>query len=132
MLLDIIATFVAAGPLLAERTRQRKEDEHQHRIAEQKRYEEKQHRKREDNRWRRFVDIARGWREADLARGFLAALKNSEIESDQQIDGRSIEDWLNWAEERLQSADPMNHGAGAIFKSIASVNEWNYIERSRE
>jgi len=29
-------------------------------------------------------------------------------------------------EERLKTADPLSHGAGAIFTSVSSLNEWSY------
>jgi hypothetical protein len=126
LLPDIVATFVAAGPLLVEQRRQREEAEHQRRIAEQKRYEEEQRRKRDNNRWRRFMDIAHQWRDAEIARGFLDALKKTRADLDREVDGRSVRDWITWAEERLRSADPLNNGAEAILNSVASVTEWTY------
>lgn len=126
LLADIAAVFMAAGPLLVDRRRQREEEERQRRLAEQKRYEEEQRRKRDDNRWRRFVDIAHQWQDAKLARDFLDALKQMAMDQGQMAGDRSLDEWIAWAEERLKAADPLNHGAGAIFNSVSSVNEWNY------
>lgn len=128
LLPEIVATIMAAGPLLVEQRRQREEAERQRRIAEQQRYEEQQRRKRDNNRWRRFVDLAKDWRELELARAFLAAVKQAEIDREKEIGGRKLGEWLSWAEERISMTDPINAGAEALFDSIASVNEWNYRE----
>lgn len=42
------------------------------------------------------------------------------------LDDRSLAEWFAWAEERIREADPLTHGADAVFRSVASVNEWNY------
>jgi hypothetical protein len=126
LLPDIIATLVAAGPLLVERRKQREEEERQRRIAEQKRYEEQQQRKLDDNRWRRFVELAVQRREAEAARQFLEALKSLNVNLQNEIAGDSIADWIAWVEQRLLRSDPLNHGADAIFESIAQVTTWTY------
>ena len=125
---DIVATLIAAGPLLVEQRLQREEAERQRRIAEQQRYEEQQRRKRDNNRWRRFVDIAKDWRELELARAFLTAVMQAEIDQEKEVGGRKLGEWLSWAEERISTRDPIDAGAEAIFNSVASVNEWNYPE----
>ncbi|WP_155831122.1 hypothetical protein [Hyphomicrobium sp. 802] len=126
LLPDVIATLVAAGPLLVERRKQREEEERQRRIAEQKRYEEQQQKKLDDNRWRRFVELAMQRREAETARQFLNALKSLDIDQQHEIAGHSIADWISWVEQRLLRADPLNHGADAIFESISQVATWTY------
>lgn len=54
LLPDIVATFIAAGPLLAEQRKKREEEARQRQLAEQRRYEEQQRRKLDNNRWRRL------------------------------------------------------------------------------
>ena len=44
-------------------------------------------------------------------------------------DGKSVADWLDWAEAKLKEADPMTRGAEGIFDSIADITEWSYQER---
>jgi membrane protein involved in colicin uptake len=126
MLPDIVAAFVAAGPLLVVQRRQFEEAERQRQMVERQRYEEQQRRKLEHNRWRRFVEIAREWREARTARAFLQALKTAEMDLQQEITGKSAADWIAWAEASLVHADPLNHGADAIFSEIARVTAWTY------
>lgn len=123
---DIVARFVAAGPLLAEQTRQRQEAERKRQAAEQRRYEEQQRRKLDDNRWRRFVELAQQRRDAETARTFLEALKVASIDVKQEIAGAAIADWIAWAEERLIRMDPLSHGVDAIFETIATVTAWSY------
>jgi len=126
LLPDVVATLIAAGPLLIEQRRQREEAERQRRIAEQRRYEEQQRRKRDNNRWRRFVDIAGDWRDLELARAFLTAVKQTEMDHEKEIGGRKLGEWLSWAEDRICTADPISAGAEALFDSVAAVTEWTY------
>jgi hypothetical protein len=123
---EIVATFVAAAPLLAEQRRRREEAERQRLIAEQRRYEEEQRQKLDNNRWRRFVELARQRRDAEAAHAFLAAVKAANINPEQEVAGNSIADWIAWAERRLAHADPLNQGVGAVFEAIAKVTTWTY------
>jgi hypothetical protein len=107
MLPHIVATLVAAWPLLVVQRREREEAERQRQIIERQRYEEQQRRKLEHNRWRRFVEIAREWRDAQTARAFLQALKTAEIDLQQEITGKNAADWIAWAEASLVHADPL-------------------------
>jgi hypothetical protein len=79
LLPDIVATFVAAAPLLVEQRKKREENERLRQIAERQRYEERQRRKLDDNRWRRFVEFSKQQREAELARDFLQTLRPYEL-----------------------------------------------------
>jgi|ERR1700730_1315893 hypothetical protein len=126
LLPDLVATFVAAGPLLVEQRRQREEAERQRQIAERKRYEEQQRRKLDDNRWRRFIELAQQRRNAEIARAFLEALKTTNFDPQREVAGNSIADWIAWVGGRLSDADPINYGADAIFEAIAKVTTWTY------
>ena len=42
------------------------------------------------------------------------------------IDGCGVEEWIAWAEEWLQLADPMANGVDSIFKKVAAVTDWIY------
>lgn len=126
LLPEITTIFVAAGPLLAEQKRYREREEQQRRIAEQKRYEEEQRRKLDANRWRRFVEIAHQWRDAEIARAFVAQLKRLDFDEDEEVAESRLGDWVTWAEEHAESADPMNRRIGRIFGSVGKVTTWSY------
>ena len=123
---EIVATFVAAGPALIEQTKQRKEAEVLRREAEHRRYEEQQRRKQDDNRWRRFVEMSQTWRELELAGHFLSELRAQNIDPEAQIDGRSVQDWIAWAQMQLTNRDLVAAGPKRIFEDIASVTSWTY------
>ena len=126
LLPDIVATFVAAAPLLVEQRKQQEEAENQRRIAEQQRYEAKQRRKLDDNRWRRFVEFAELRRETEMARAFLEELKSSGIESEEKKRDRCAGDWIRWAEQRLVDVDPLARGVKGIFENVSHVCAWDY------
>ncbi|WP_141105775.1 hypothetical protein [Rhizobium sp. R693] len=126
MLPDILATFVAAGPLLVQQREDREAAERERQIAEQRRYEEQRHRKRDANRWRRFRELAQNWHDLAAVRDFLAALRSMNVTPIAEIDGRSVDEWIAWAEEWLQRADPTAGGVGSVFERIAEITDWTY------
>lgn len=126
MLPDILATFVAAGPLLVQQRKEREAAERERHLAEKRRYEEQQRRKRDANRWRKFRELAQDWRELATARDFLMALRSVATDSSVEIDGRCVEEWIAWAEEWLQRTDPTANGVDGVFKQVADVSDWTY------
>lgn len=126
MLPDILATFVTAGPLLVQQRKDREAAERERRLAEQRRYEEQRRRKRDSNRWRRFRELAQDWYELAAVRDFLTTLRSMDAPQSTLIDGRSVEEWIAWAEEWLHRADPTTKGVDGVFKQIAEVHDWTY------
>lgn len=126
MLPDILATFAAAGPLLVQQRKDREAAERERQIAEQRRYEEQKRRKRDANRWRHFRELAQNWHELAVVRDFLTALRSTDITPAAEIDGRTVEGWIVWAEGWLQRADPISAGAERMFEQVANVDDWTY------
>ena len=131
LLPDIIASFVVAGPFLTEQTKKRREIERQRHIAEQKRHEEQQQRRRDENRWRRFLEIAQQWKDAELAREFLLNVNKESLDFERDISGTSLGEWIAWAEQRVQEHDPLLGNVEEIFGLIASVTEWTHYGQDR-
>jgi len=71
---EILAVLAVAAPLL-ERRRQEAEQAERRRWEEEKKRREEHERQQDRNRWRRFIEFAKLWQEAQLARDFLAALE---------------------------------------------------------
>lgn len=126
MLPEIVGVFIAAGPLLVQQRREREAAERERQLAERRRYEEQQKRKRDANRWRHFREMALDWRELAAARDLLSMLRSIDVDLSVEIDGRSVGDWLVWAEDRLKRADPTANGLEGLFKRIAEITEWSY------
>jgi hypothetical protein len=126
LLPQIVATFISAGPKLAEQRRQREEERRQWELAEQQRREDQQRRKLDDNRWRRFVELAHQWRAAETARQFIDALKDAGIDPDQHIGDTRAADWIAWAEDRLLKMDPLERGTTDVFRMVAKTTAWTY------
>lgn len=89
-------------------------------------YEEQRRRKRDANRWRRFRELALDWHELAAVRDFLAALRSMDVTSAAEVDGRSVEEWIAWAEEWLQRADPTAGGVDGVFEQVAEIADWTY------
>ena len=122
---DILATLLAAFPLMVAERERRAEQERLRQIEEQRRYELQRQRKLERDRFRRLLEHAGRWRDAELARGFVAELRAAIPDLSAVIDGRLVSEWLDWAEERASLHDPLANPLG-VFESIAEVNSWTY------
>ena len=123
---DIVAIFVAAGPLLVEQRRCREEAERERQIAERRRYEEEQRCKLDANRWRRFTEIAQQQRDYALAREFLDAIKSTNPNPQLQVGDSGIAAWIEWAEKRISETSPLAYGAEAIFNAVSQVHAFTY------
>ena len=124
MLPEIAATFLVLGPLLAERTRKR-EEESRLREERQRQLElDRQRKQQDDNRWTRFVQVAEAWRQTELAREFIAKLRELDLPNAEPVDGRTIPEWLDWAEGKAMARDLVGQGAEAIFADLARVSAW--------
>ena len=126
MLPEIIATFWAAIPLLAEQTKERELAEQHRREAERLRQEEEARRHLDDARWRKFVELSEMARQADLAREFLASIRRAEPELNEPVGADSLGDWIGWAEEQLLKRDPLRQNITQVFFEIAKTDQWPY------
>ena len=57
-------------------------------------------------------------------RDFLTALRSMDVTLTAEIDGRSVEEWIGWAEEWLQRADPTAGSVGGVFEQVAEITDW--------
>jgi hypothetical protein len=126
MLPEIVATFVVLAPLLAERTRQREEAVRRWEEERRRAEEERQRRREDDNRWRRFLEIASDWKQAALAREFIAALRGGDVGANELVDGRSVAEWIAWAEDRAAAMDPTGKATRLLFADVSEVSAWTY------
>jgi len=123
---DIVAALLLAAPILKERRRQHEEAEKRRLEAERRLYEEQQRRQKDDNRWKHFVGYAHRWREAEIARQFLAALEGKLENDGATFDGRPANEWVEWARDRLAKYDPLVAGVAPVLQDIAKVDAWTY------
>jgi hypothetical protein len=126
MLAQIVATFLVLAPTLAERSRQREEASRRWEEDRRRAEEERQRRREDDNRWRRFLEIAGDWKQAALAREFIAALRAGDLGANELVEGRSVAEWTAWAEQRAAEMDPTGHGLEELFADVGAVRAWTY------
>ncbi|MDF0541232.1 hypothetical protein PX699_02660 [Sphingobium sp. H39-3-25] len=126
---DILATMLAAFPLMVAEREQREKAEERRRIEEQRRHELEQQRKLDQNRFRCLLEQAGRWREAELARSFVAALRAAIADPTVEIDDRPASEWLDWAEARASQHDPLASDPLDVFDTIADVTNWTYRDR---
>ena len=125
MLPEIVATFLVLAPLLAERRRKAAEQAKRWAEEARRREEERQRRKQDDNRWRHFAGLADRAAEVERARALLARLRELPKPADMTIDGRTVEEWLGWAEQQANARDPLARGVEELFAEIGRITAWS-------
>lgn len=123
---DILATLLAAFPMMAAAREEAEARQRLRETEERRRQILAQELKLDRDRFRCFLEQAGRWREAELARDFLMALRTAIPDSSLEIGGRPAAEWLEWAQAHVQAHDPLTQGSCAVFRSIAEVTERTY------
>jgi hypothetical protein len=126
---DILAALLLAGPLLAQRTREREEENRRRQEEEHRRRQEAERERQDDNRWRRFIELAEKCRQVHDVRQFLAMIEQHPEEAETHPDGKNTLHWLVWARERLAAWDPLRSGPRGVFEEILEVSALTYRDR---
>ena len=126
---DILATLLAAFPMMAAAREEAEERQRLRETEERRRQILAQELKLDRDRFRCFLEQAGRWRDAELARDFLMALRAAIPDSSLEIGGRPAGKWLEWAQAHVQAHDPLTQDSSAVFRSIAEVTERTYRDR---
>ena len=113
----LIARFVgvvmAAGPLLRQRRIDREEQEARWREERAARAEQERLARIDEARWAQFRQFAKDWEECVRIRAFMAALA-ARATNEQTADGKTIAEWLLWAETKIEKLDPLSRPAARL------------------
>jgi hypothetical protein len=123
---DIVAGIMAAFPALEQLRREREDERRRSEIATRERRERENARRLDAARFRRLLEQASAWREAELARAFLAALRERLPPGSPPVAGVETADWLAWAERKVDEHGRLGSDPGSILESIAEVTLWTY------
>jgi hypothetical protein len=44
------------------------------------------------------------------------------------VDGRTVAEWIAWARERIDAADPLARPPAELFAEVAAVTAWTYTD----
>jgi hypothetical protein len=127
-LADIISTVRARAPALVQQHEDRDRADAKRRAAAARLKQEQERLEVDAARWRRFVELAQQWREAETARQFLTALEQ-QSDTEATIGGKPLTDWLAWARDSSRRYDPIN-GAAAVFEAVVEAGQWPSLHDS--
>lgn len=117
---QIVGAIMGAGPILAERQREREESARRYREDEARRSEQRRLKEIDDRHWALFRERAADWEERARLLTFVAELqKRLEAEGDSQVGGRQLSEWIGWAQEKIDGLDLLGRGLGALFESVS-------------
>lgn len=114
-----------AGPILEKRRLEAEEAQRRRWKEEERRRREKEEQDQDRNRWRRFVQYAKLWRQAQLAGELISALEACLPHADALYGGKSADEWLTWARERRDAFNPTNWDIASLWTEIASITAWD-------
>lgn len=123
---EIIDGIMAAFPALEELRRQREAEKRRHELEARRRSELEAERKLDRARFRRLLEHVGHWREAELARAFLAALREAMPGDASAVAGVETSEWLAWAERKVEEHDRLTSDPRSVLESIAEVTNWTY------
>jgi hypothetical protein len=112
--------FEGARILKAWRVEQEQERERWRQEAAQ-RAERERLVKQEQKRREKLGELARNWFAASQIRDFLAAIKSKSFPSEKDVYGKSLADWMAWAEAAADALDATQDGADGLFSIIGNV-----------
>jgi hypothetical protein len=117
---EIAATCIAIRPFLEKaRIAREREQRRKHLIEERQR--RRDHRRRlHQAQWEYFKKSAVEWGEIARARQYLNALKNKQAAPATRVGKKDMGEWLEWAEELLQSEEK-DYSGHDVFMRIAGL-----------
>ena len=98
---EMLATILQAGEVLKERRDKAEREAALYEERRRLREAERARQKEDDDRWAYFVEAGGKWHEMARMRPFLAALKSMPVESADLVNGRSLAEWMDWADQRI-------------------------------
>ncbi len=122
---DIVATIITALPAIAAEREAKEERARLYEMRAQQQRDQEAQRRLDRNRFRRLAEHAEAWRTTSLVRRFIAAVRETDLDMGAMIEGKTIAQWLNWAEVAVDRHDPLLHPKNVI-ESIAAVGRWTY------
>jgi hypothetical protein len=64
--------------------------------------------------------LAHDWRQSNEVRAFVAALKSQPFDTEATIRGKTLGEWLAWADEAIALLDKAREGAEAVFDIVGA------------
>lgn len=122
---EVVAMFLVARDVQIDdaeddKARLKCEAEARERAAQERRRKEEEARlvALERTRLNAFVDAGERWHRINRARSFLDEVRRIAPAKASPIEGRSIVEWCDWAEQHLNGMDPLKDGASAFVVDV--------------
>lgn len=114
----IVDELQACGPRLDEIQAERERLDREYREQKRRREDQQQRREQEERRWAQFQAKYRDWEKAAELRRFIDEIEQrTSFHALEVVDGRSVQDWIEWTKRRIEEADPLNGDLRLLWKT---------------
>jgi hypothetical protein len=97
---------------------EREQEEERRRRAAAERAERQREAEREQKRRQRLVELAGDWQAANVIRDLIAMLHSKGVDEDLDVAGKTMAEWLAWADGVANDLDATRNGAASFFSAI--------------
>lgn len=113
---DIVSRILGAGVCLDRMETERRERERAYAEQVARREEIARRRHLEKARFQRFTELSGNWHKAQELNLFIAELKRrSAPDSHIAIEGRTLPEWVTWAQQKIDVLDPFRKDIANVF-----------------
>jgi hypothetical protein len=114
----IVDRLFEGAQILRAWHREREEAEEGRRQAATQRAEKARVAKLEQRHRDKLIESAVDWQLASQLREFIAAIKSQPLERESEVRGKTVAEWLAWADSVADALDPLHNGAASLFNSV--------------
>lgn len=126
----IFETLTQAASILAFQTKRQREENKRREEEKREKERKRQTLQRDENQWLRFMELADSWQRYEQTQAFVKALKQQPLDSSITIGDKSLEAWVSWAEDKLETYHPLKRGVDKLFEDIEHVTHTTYPKPS--
>ncbi|WP_205668279.1 hypothetical protein [Bradyrhizobium manausense] len=115
---EMVARIFEGAKALKAWHLQRQTEEEQRRKAAAERVERQRQAEIEGKYRQKLIELATDWQTATIVRDLVAVLRSNEGVQNQDVSGKSVAEWLAWADQVANDLDATRNGAAAFFSMI--------------
>jgi len=121
----IVETLFVIAADRSERRRKLQAELEREEMARRIQHEQEKFAQEENEAWRRLIEIAREWRDAQRVLRFLDTIEARGFDVEKTIGERTLSQWMAWARDRAERVGTPEPDAESTFTKVQARQEKN-------